>query len=74
MKNLKSGKVVENRFRSGEQVEIARVEFKEMQYLYEEGENIVVMDNETYEQVSVSPAMAQDALKWVVENMEVELM
>ena len=32
------------------------------------------MDNETYEQVSVSPAMAQDALKWVVENMEVEIM
>src|ERR1700741_1238615 len=51
MKNLKSGKSVEYRFRSGEAVEVARVDFRNMQYIYAEGESIVVMDNETYEQI-----------------------
>jgi len=45
-----------------------------MAYLYSTEDEVVLMDNETYEQVSVSPAMAKDALEWVVENMEVELL
>ncbi|HPA31108.1 MAG TPA: elongation factor P, partial [Bacteroidia bacterium] len=43
LRNLKNGKLAENRFRSGEQVEVARVEYKTMQYLYKDGENLVVM-------------------------------
>lgn len=73
MKNLKTGKVVENRFRSGEQVEIARVEFKEMQYLYEEGENIVVMDQETYDQTYVPKEMFGDNADLLKEGMVVKV-
>lgn len=73
MKNLKTGKVVENRFRSGEQVEIARVEFKEMQYLYEEGENIVVMDQETYDQTYVPKEMFGENADLLKEGMVVKV-
>lgn len=73
MKNLKTGKVVENRFRSGEQVEIARVEFKEMQYLYEEGENIVVMDQETYDQTYVPKEMFGENADLLKEGMIVKV-
>ncbi|MFM2206912.1 MAG: hypothetical protein RL213_887 [Bacteroidota bacterium] len=73
MKNLKTGKVVENRFRSGEQVEIARVEFKEMQYLYEEGDNIVVMDQETYDQTYVPKEMFGENADLLKEGMVVKV-
>ena len=57
MKNLRTGKIAENRFRSGEEVEIARVEYKELQYLYADGENMVLMDPESFEQIYVSADM-----------------
>jgi len=73
MRNLKSGKVVENRFRAGEQVELARVEFKEMQYLYPEGENMVVMDPETYDQVYISKSMFGENADLLKEEMIVKV-
>ncbi|MBD3167787.1 elongation factor P [bacterium] len=51
LKNVINGKVVDNTFRSGEKVEDVRLEARQMQYLYQEGEQFVFMDNETYEQV-----------------------
>src|SRR5690349_3109762 len=63
MKNLKTGKVVENRFRAGEAVEIARVEYKEMQFIYPEGEHMVVMDNDSYEQMHIPAEMFGDNAK-----------
>ena len=53
LKNIQSGKGFEHRFRSGESIDIARIEKKEMQYIYDEGENLVLMDTETYEQISI---------------------
>lgn len=73
MKNLKSGKIVENRFRAGEQVEVARVEFKEMQYLYPEGDNICVMDQETYDQTYVPKEMFGDNADLLKEGMIVKI-
>jgi elongation factor P len=73
MKNLKTGKVVENRFRAGEEVEIARVEYKEMQFIYPEGEHIVVMDNETYEQLHIPADMFGDNAKFLKEGMTVKI-
>ena len=57
MRNLKTGKLVENRFRSGEEVEVARVEYRTLQYIYAEGDSIVCMDNETFEQVYIPSFM-----------------
>ncbi len=73
MKNLRNGKVVENRFRAGEEVDIARVEFKEMQFIYPEGENMVVMDNETFEQVYISSEMFGENAKLLKEGMIVKV-
>ena len=53
LKNLKTGKVLDNTFRSGESIEIIRVERKKYQYLFREAEFLVLMDNETYEQINV---------------------
>jgi elongation factor P len=73
MKNLKTGKIVENRFRAGEEVEIARVEYKEMQFIYPEDEHIVVMDNETYEQLHIPAEMFGDNAKFLKEGMTVKI-
>jgi elongation factor P len=73
MRNLKTGKQTENRFRSGEEVEVVRVEYKMMQFIYPEGEFIVVMDNETYEQVHIPAAALGDGLKFLKEGMEVKV-
>jgi len=53
LKNLRSGKVLENRFRAGEAIEVVRIERKEFQFLYRDGTGYVFMDKDTYEQLSV---------------------
>ena len=73
MRNLKTGKQTENRFRSGEEVEVVRVEYKMMQFIYPEDEFIVVMDNATYEQVHIPAAALGDGLKFLKEGMEVKV-
>jgi|SRR6185312_8313975 len=73
MRNLKSGKLVETRFRSGESVEVVRVEFKQLQYIYQEGDFIVCMDNETYEQVHIPAIMFGKGSEFMKEGMEVKV-
>lgn len=73
MRNLKNGKIVENRFRAGEAVEVVRVEFKQMQFIYPEGEFIVVMDNNTYEQIHISSILLGDSIKFLKEGMEIKV-
>jgi elongation factor P len=73
MRNLKNGKQTENRFRSGESVEIVRVEFRVMQFIYTEGEFAVVMDNTTFEQVHIPLLMFGDSGRFLKEGMEVKI-
>jgi elongation factor P len=73
MRNLKNGKQTENRFRSGESVEIVRVEYKQMQFIYTEGEFAVVMDNENFEQVHIPILMFGDSGRFLKEGMEVKI-
>lgn len=73
MRNLKNGKQTENRFRSGESVEIVRVEYKMMQFIYLEGEFAVVMDNENYEQTHIPMIMFGNGGKFLKEGMEVKV-
>lgn len=73
MRNLKSGKQTENRFRSGEAVEIVRVEYKVMQFIYPEGEFAVVMDTSNYEQVHIPMLMFGDGARFLKEEMEVKV-
>ena len=73
MRNLINGKQIENRFRSGEAVEMVRVEFKQMQYIYAEGEFAVVMDKETFEQVYVPIKLFGDSFQFLKEEMDVKV-
>lgn len=73
MRNLRNGKLAENRFRSGETVELLRVEVHELQYLYREGDNLVLMNPETFEQVYVPASLFGEALGFMKEEMTVQV-
>ncbi len=74
LKNLRTGRVLDNTFRSGESVEVVRVERRKYQYLYKESGGFVLMDNETYEQITVSEELFGDGRKFLKEGEEVELL
>ncbi|HEY8400974.1 MAG TPA: elongation factor P [Cytophagaceae bacterium] len=71
MRNVKSGKLVENRFRAGEAIELVRVEIKNYQYLYKEGTSLVCMDTDTYDQIYVDEHLFGDSQQFLKEGMEV---
>lgn len=61
LKNVKSGAVTDKTFRADEKVNLAVLDKREMQFLYEEDTGLVFMDNESYEQVHVDPELLGDA-------------
>lgn len=71
LKNVKSGGSVEKTFRGGEKVQPARMDKRDMQYLYNDGDSYVFMDNENYEQLSITPETMGDGVKWLLENMSI---
>ncbi|MEQ7799213.1 elongation factor P [Pedobacter sp. ASV1-7] len=70
-RNIKTGKIVEARLGTDEQVEICRVETNDYQYLYEEGDYFVVMDNNTFEQFNIEKSLFGPAAKFLKEGMDV---
>lgn len=72
-KNLKSGRVLERTFRSGERMEEARIEEEKYQYLYHDGDLYHFMQTETFEQVVAGPDIVGDMAKYVKENEHVHL-
>lgn len=73
LKNIVSGGVVEKTFRPTEKCPQARIDRKEMQYLYEDGDLYNFMDTETYDQVALNSDTVGDALKFVKENEMVKV-
>lgn len=67
-KNLRTGRVVERTYKSGESVEAADVVETEMQFLYHEGETWNFMEPNTFEQVSAGEAAVGDNAKWLKEQ------
>ena len=74
MKNLKNGKMIENRFRSGEEIEVVRLETRNFQYLYHDGSGYVFMDTENYDQVSITDDIVGDQSKYLKEGESVQIM
>ncbi|AVX20130.1 MAG: elongation factor P [Bacillota bacterium] len=74
LKNVRTGAVIERTFNAGEKVPKAHVERKEMQYLYNDGENYNFMDMETYDQVMLSKEQLGDAIKWLKDNMNIHVL
>ena len=68
LKDIKNGGVVERTFRPTEKFPEARIDRKDMQYLYKDGDLYYFMDNESYEQVALSSDLIGDTLKFVKEN------
>lgn len=70
LKNLRTGAIVENTYNTNIKIEKAHVDKKNMQYLYNDGNNYVFMDLETYEQLEISADKLKEEAKWLKENME----
>lgn len=73
MRNIRTGKLAEYRFRSGESVELVRVEVKELQYLYKDNNSLVCMHPETFEQIYIQEQLFGDSLKFMKEEMIVTI-
>lgn len=73
MRNVKSGKFVEARFRAGESLDFVRVDVKEQQVLYKDGDAFVVMDQETYDQVHLPEILFGDAAGFLKDGMIVRV-
>lgn len=70
-RNIKTGRIVEARLGTDEQIEICRVETNDFQYLYEEGDYFVVMDNVTFDQFNIPKSLFGPAAKFLKEGMDV---
>ena len=73
MKNLIDGRKTNVRFRSADTVEKVRLDTKEYQYLYTDGDKLVFMDNENYEQILLDVDMLGDEVAFLQDGMEVTL-
>lgn len=73
IKNVKSGKVVEVTFKSGENIEEANMEYKKCQYMYTDGTDYFFMDNVNYEQFSMSGEIVGDQGQYMMDGGEVTI-
>lgn len=73
LKHLKTGRVVERTFKSGEKIDIADVEEKKMRLLYKESDAAVFMDETNYEQYTVPLTLMGDKTQWLMEQVEYNL-
>lgn len=70
-RNLESGGIVERSFNASEKLQDIFIDYKTLQYLYNDGETYTFMDTETYEQPVLSAAQIGDNARWLKENLEV---
>ncbi len=73
LRNLRSGAMVDRRFRSQEDVERVQLDSRSVEYLYKEGDHYVFMDSETYEQIHLLAEVIEDALPYLVANLVLDV-
>ena len=73
MKNLEDGRKTNVRFRSADTIERVRLDTKDFQYLYADGESLVFMDKDTYEQINLPADLIGDAAAFLQDGMDVTL-
>ncbi len=71
VRNLKTGATIERTFNAGERVPLIYLDRKTMQYLYAQGDQHIFMDQETYEQISLSTELLGEAMHFLKENTDV---
>jgi elongation factor P len=70
LKQVMTGKVVDKTYNAGVKVEVAILEKRDMNFLYKEGDDFVFMDNENFDQMTISAATVGDASNYMLENTE----
>jgi elongation factor P len=73
MRNMKTGRLIENRFRSGESIEFVRVEKSNYQFLYRDGNHFIFMDPNSYEQILVDQDIVGKSADFLKEGQEAML-
>ena len=74
LKDIQTGKIIDETFNAGARIEIIRVEVKPMQYLYNDGDFFIFMDNKTYDQITVSESIIIRGKDFLVAGMNVDLL
>ena len=74
LKSLESGAVVDRTFRAGERFPRVHTEVKNLQYLYDAGDDVVFMDEETFEQLHLPRALVEDALDFLQPSSSVQVL
>ena len=74
MRNMVNGTIIDRTYRSGETFEPAHLEERTMQYLYKEDDNYFFMDNQTYEQTTISGDALGDAKNYLIDNLQVDVL
>lgn len=73
LKNLRTGATIDHTFNAGIKVEKAHIDKDKMQYLYDEGDALVFMDNNTYDQISIDKSRIEWEMNFLKENDIVEI-
>jgi elongation factor P len=74
LRNVRTGAVIEKTFNAGEKIPKARIEKREVQYLYNDGKEYNFMDMESYDQMAMTAEQLGDAVKYLKENMLIQVL
>ncbi|WP_044416387.1 elongation factor P [Halarcobacter anaerophilus] len=74
IKSFLNGKVIEKTFHAGDKCTTPDLQQRTMQYLYDDGDMMQFMDNETYEQIGLTHDQVGDTEKWIIDGMNVDMM
>lgn len=72
-RNLENGSIIERSFNASEKLQDIFIDYRTLQYLYNDGDTYTFMDTETYEQPTLSAGQIGDAARWLRENIEVQV-
>ena len=73
LKDIQSGKIIDETFNSGHKLEFIRVEAKPMQYLYQDNDFFIFMDNDNFEQVNVTKEIVGDQKFFLIDGINIDL-
>ena len=74
LKDILSGKIIDETFNAGYKIEFIRVEAKEMQFLYDDGNFHIFMDNDTYDQLNVDTNTVADNMRYLIAGLNVDVL
>jgi elongation factor P len=74
LRNIGTGAVIDKTFRAGEKLRSIHTEARRMQYLYESGDDVVLMDTGDYDQITLAKAAVGESLDWIIPNDEVDVL